>query len=438
MATKKASTEPKAAKAPRKRAAAATPAADDGSAAVTRVHDEGARLLASTDPADAQSISRDGPDDAQADAAAAEEVGGSLAAAVQRALRFADKDSALVKLLPASVIGTSARGTVIVLWNAPAIPPEGVVVDGRKLHRCLRAAGDGATISVSSTRLEIRFGTRRFTVAIVPGADLALLMPPTDGSVVYASFKPSVFHTAAAFSGDDKIEPSELAGVNISLGGCIACDRRGLIMAMNATDNSAIAVTLPRDAFDGLSVGADGTEAVFVGLTAQGHAVIADPRTSEWRVLVGWGPSFPGVRDVLSRWNAVLHVDVDKASFVSALKQFRIVQSAGSSVKFNVWTTPPGGEALAGDWLEMAGGDPGSTCEFTARLGVKIHRSAPVGVPGDDRSMFRVCVALDMLLKLATAFPGAYVRIGFGADAVSPIVVKNHIFEAGVMPMIDR
>jgi len=433
MATKKAPNT----KSPRKRAAPAADAptaADDGGAA-DRLHTAGEKLLESKDPADAQSISREAPDDAAAEAAAAEESGSTIARAVQRALRFAGPDHSLVKLSNASVIGTSPRGTVIVPWNAPALPTTGIVVDGRKLHRCLRAAGDAAQLVVKETRLEVRFGTRRFTVSILD-ADLSMLLPPHEG-VAYASFKPSVFHTAAAFSGDDKIEPRELSGVNVSLGGCIACDRRGLIAAYNATDNSALTVTLPRDALDGLSVGENGDESVFLGLSPQGHAVIADPRTGEWRVLVGWGSSFPDVRGVLSRWDATTHIDVDKAAFVSALKQFRIVQSAGSSVKFNVWTSPPGTEN-AGDWVEMRGGDPGSLCEFVARLGVKIHRNTPVGVPGHDPGMYRVCVALDELLKLATAFPGTYVRLGFGATEKDPIVVKNHIFEAGVMPMIDR
>jgi hypothetical protein len=383
----------------------------------------------------AQSLTRADADDAAADAAAAEEAGSLLASALARALRFADKERALVRLTSGSVTATSPRGTIIVPWDAPTLPADGVVVDGRRLHRCLRAAGPVAQLRVDSARLVVSFGARRFSLALVP-EQIDAHVPTRDG-VDFQPFFPSVFRAAAAFSGDDKIEPPELSGVNISRGGCIACDRRGLIATTGAT-GAQLVITLPRDTFDGLSVGEDGSDVVYLGVSSEGHAVIVDPRTGEWRVVVAWSPSFPDVRGVLSRWDAALTVDIDKAAFVSALKQFRIVQSAGSSVKFRVWTTAPADGAAAGDWIEMEGGDPGVACQFVARLGVRIQRLTPVGVPGHDTSMIRVCFALDELLKLAAAHPGDVVRLGFGKDERSPLIVKNAAFEAGVMPMVDR
>lgn len=433
---------PKPTKSPRKRKAApaadapsapATSGADDGGT-MDRIHRAGQHGLSSADEPQAQSLTRADPDEATAEAAAAEESGSALASAIQRALRFSDKERDLVRLTSGSVTGTSARGTIIVPWSAPMLPDDGIVVDGRRLHRCLRAAGPAAVLKVDTQRLIVSFGTRRFTLALVP-EKIDAHVPTRDG-VDFQPFNPAVFRTAAAFTGDDKITPPELSGVNVSLGGCIACDRRGLIASFGATSATGIKLTLPRDTFDGLSVAEDGSEVVYLGVSPEGHAVIVDPRTGEWRVVVGWSSTFPDVRGVLARWDASVFADVDKAAFVSALKQFRIVQSAGSSVKFNVWTSPPGSEG-AGDWMEMRGGDPGVACEFVARLGVKIHRMSPVGVSA-DLGMVKVCVALDELLKLAAAHPGAEVRLGFGKDERSPVVVKNAVFEAGIMPMVDR
>jgi hypothetical protein len=326
----------------------------------------------------------------------------------------------------------------MVPWNMPSLPQAGVVVDGRKLHRCLRAAGDGAQLNVlgEGARLEIRFGSRRFTLACDPTVP-EILRPDPD--VSYAYIRPSVVALAALFAGPDKTEPPELSGVHIAGGAALACDRRGLIAAIGATDNTAIQVTIPHDAFDGLSVGDGGEERVAFGLTKHGHLVIADPRTGEWRVLVSWGANFPDVRGVLARMDAKLFVDVDKAALVSALKQFRLVQTAGSSVKINVWSTPPMNEngqpnQNAGDWMEMRGGDPGNECEFVARLGVSIQRTTPLGEPG-AAGMYRVCIALDELLKVAQSSRGTTARLGFGADERSPLVVKNELAEIGVMPM---
>lgn len=418
-------------KSPRKRGAV------DDSDTSDRIHAVGDALLSgdiddTQAPMSERPLVRDGPNDDDADRAAAEERGSRAADCVKRALRFADKE-AFARLYPTHVECGGARGSVIVPWQMPTIPPEGIVVDARRLHRVLCAATDDMRLDVTGggSLLEVRFGSRRFKLALETDHGLVNVIRPPEG-VANAWIRPSVVRAAAVFAGPPTIEPPQFSGVHIAAGAALGCDRRGLIVAHNATDNTALTVTVPANSFDDLSVGPDGEERVVFGVSSSGHAVIADPRTGEWRTIVAWGAAYPDVRGVLHRMDATTHVDVDKASFVSALKQFRIVQSAGSSVKMNAWTTaaPEG----AGQWLELTGGDNNRACEFVARLGVQITSAQPLtaGVDG----MYRVCVALDELLKIANAAVGPTVRLGFGPDERSPIVVKNQVYDLAVMPMV--
>lgn len=433
MATKK-KTAPKRPKdsAPDGAASPSGSVADPGDATVTRIHEAGVRLIEPGEPGVAtQSMTRAEPDAASADAAAAEAPETSLAGTIARALRFADKEHALVRLTPSLVSGGGAAGSVFAPWNVPTLPPEGVVVDGRKLYRCLRVLrSDAAELTVLSggARLQVKLGDRRFTLATITGADLNLITPPAHGDAAYRVFAPAAFRRALAFTGDDKVEPRDISGVNVSIGGCIATDRRSAIAVLNATDDTGITVTIPRNTFDGIEA-----PAVWFALTNNGHAVVGDPTTGEYRVVVAYGSAFPNVRGVLERMNAASWVTVDKPAIVDALKQFRVVQSAGSSVKINIWTAAPEGAPPA-DFIELRGGDPGNLADFVIRLPCKIHRQTV----SPDRAMFRTCVALDALLKLAAAYPSDDLALGIGMTERDPVICEvPGLYKAAVMPMVE-
>lgn len=427
MATKKAPKRPK-----KNDDSPATAAPDAGDAAISRLHDAGDRLLNERgEPGIPTSdVTRAEPVVAEADAAAAEEAGSALALAVQRAMRFSDKDHALVRLRPTMVEGVGPGGCVFSPAQLPDIP-DGTIVDGRKLYRCLRAAGDGAKLSVigGGSRLEIRFGSRRFTVATVPGAEVSMLPIPPD--VAWVTFRPDVFRTALAFAGDEKQD--KLAGVHAVLGGCVASDGRAAVAAFNATDASQIAITLPRSAFDGIEA-----PAVYLALTPQGHVVIGDPSTGEYRIVVGNGGAFPDVRALLERMipTTTMHVTMNKSDLVATLKQLRIVQSAASSVKLTIWTSAPE-NGPAGDWIELQGGDPGDTCGMVARWPCVIQRRAPIGEPGYAGGAYKACFALDLLLKLTTLFAQDSVTFGVGATPRDPLTVDRPDVKVGMMPMVD-
>lgn len=434
MPAKKSTTKKKATttKSPRKRSAKTAaavagdgplelPNADDAEAKIASMHERAAAgedLSDSSVPADpdAQPVVREGPSEEDAEQVAAEYADTSLSTSLARALRFVTNDSPFVQLYPNIVIGTGPRGSVYAPWQAPNLRPEGHVVDGKRLHRVLRAAGPAAELNaLPDGSVQVKAGTRRFKLAAWGGEVVSPIPIPSDISWVVVD--PLQFQRAARFAGDDKIEPPYLSGVHVRHGAVMATDRRGLIWCPGFTE-SVVEVTLPKDAFDAIA------QACYFGVhPSTGHAFIGDTVTGEYRALVPWGSSYPDVKHVVDHTAVAFEVALEKQAFAAALKQMWLVQSRVSSVKLWVFRNEEG------EWVEMRGGDPSSMAELVVRLGASFAGAVPEG-------MFKIMVSGELLVKLAQSALGDTVRVGFDHDR-APVSLAGAAHRVIVMPMVE-
>lgn len=368
-------------------------------------------------------LERAPPTDEEADAAVENDADVGLAEPLKRALLFCDNEHPYVRCLPNMVIGAGRRGSVYVPWSAAAMPAEGVVVDGRRLHRVLRLAGADAVVKVDvGGSIVVTFGSSRAKVARANANVTPIPIPP---DVQWSVVDASVFQRAVAFAGDDKIEPPGLAHVHVEGGSVVSCDRRTLYLGLNFTDNTTTCATVPREAFDGI----EGRCYFAVGAT---HAFIGDPVKGDYRAFVTFGHDYPDVRGTLPKLPCDFEVDIDKLAFAVALKRMAVVQSRGSSVKLNIWMTPEG------HWMEMRGGDAAGHAELVARLGVRIRKPNTVDVPtglAGGTGHFRILAPGASLLKLAALALGDVVRLGFSTPDTA-IVVREATYQAAVCPMV--
>jgi len=378
-----------------------------------------------------QSVQREPPSDEQADAASSEVPEPSLASRVRAALRFTDKDTPYVWLTQTSVIGSGRSGTVYATLTTPMphLPPEGLVVDGKRLYRALRLLGDGAKIEKdSSGRLQLSTKGRRFHLAVLPALPVTPLPVPPDAqwSVVF----PAAFARVVPFLATDGVELHASTGVHIAATSCYAFNGHAAGRASGFSEQALKPVSLPRNTF--ADVVGDAHGRVFYAVTANGHVAIGDPATGEYRVVTALGDGNPNVGELFNRYTPAFALDVNKDELLSAIRDVRVVQAETSSVKLWIWV-----DASGAHYLEMRGGDGDGTAESVVRLECKIQPSTggvPTGLAGGT-GMFKIVLALKYLRFLVEAHPGEMVRLSFGESDITPVSVWHASFAGIAAPM---
>lgn len=434
MASKKtaASTSTAKANAPDARQPRKKRAKDSTSGEHSSLHEGGQALLdgtaSSTErPAAAPEAAPTDPHAMQRFHAVQEEVDETLAdlptlpaaKAVQRALLYCDKGEKWLRCYPNMIVGSGRGGTVYVPWQAPQLPAEGVVIDGDRLHRILRIAGD-VPITKTATGIAIGFGRARATLSSWAGAAPLGLEVPTSG-IAYKQVDPSVFQRALPFTATNDHDRPEYHHVHVTRGCVLATDYHGVFyLGRNFIEDPGFTATLPRTAFVGID------NPCWLGLSESGHAVIADPATNEYRVLVCWGTAFSDIRRLVESAEVRFTVDVPKDELIGVLKRSKVVQTAASSVKLWIWA------ADDGQWLEMRAGDPDGVAEIVMRLPVRIHYTPQPDAAGF--ALFKACIAGSSLEKLAALARGDTVRLGF-SDARQLVVLRDPSLEAAAVPM---
>lgn len=364
------------------------------------------------------------PDEAEAEEAVAGVPSTPLSAVVQRCLRFVEKRNPLVQLYPNWVIGAGAQGIVMHPWTANDLLPGGHGVDGFQLERMLKNAGRDASIRPRSDGgIEVTGGGKKFSMPAIPETVPQMNFPAPES---YKPFHPGLFLEAAAFTGDDKIEPPHFAGVQIDSKGVTSSDRASFFSG--ATGVAGVKACVPRNAFDDI----DGQ--VLISCNEKENLFIYVPQTGEYRMVVAYSESLPNVRAVAEKFNPAFWVDVERKAFTSAVRSCTIVQKGTGPVRLYVFQTDEGA------FLEVQAG--GSTeGQLTQRMAAEIHGDPMLPAGAAAGGMAKVCVGGVFLLRLAKLYPHPdRIILGFGGQegvdvGLQPVVAATEAFKAVVQPM---
>jgi hypothetical protein len=366
----------------------------------------------------------DPPDDDEADAAVAALPATALSVVVARALRFVTKDRPFVHVFPTFIVGAGPKGIVVHPWAVDDLSPEGHVVDGFKLARMLKNGGKAAHLRARSDGgIEVKSKGHRFGAG---AAVESVAQPNYPAQDAYQKFNPGLFKEAAAFAGDDKIEPPEFAGVQIDAKGVTATDRCSFFSGQGGL--TGIDLVVPSNAFDDIS------EEVWIAKDPNGNLFICIPSTNEYRMVVPYGSSLPDIRGVAERFNPGFWVEVNRKEFVTAVRSCAIVQRRQSAVRLYVFQSDEGAQ------LEIQAGDS-SEGQFFSRIPIVLHGS-PV-MPGSSAAggQSKVSVSGEYLLKLAALYPHPdRVMFGLGGDdaldiGMQPVVVATEVLKAVIQVM---